>query len=219
MSVRTDVPTVMPVANGMAPPTAQFKQMGMQPSEMAMGSPAAMNEVAATIEAAQSADHQLGEANVLSTTNPDHPLDRSMVVTIRASLNELCLRKAKATWSPAGDAMKSILQQARLSDPMPFFKKKWRLFCSGHSPKFVRCPWRVCRRSLPISRAPPRRRATSRCRLPNYCAYCAAHLPDAFYSLKNPTPACARAFAWQSIVLHKLTLASQSNDFPLGTFA
>ena len=29
------------------------------------------------------------------------------------------------------------------------------------------------------------------------------------------TPACARAFAWQSIVLHKLTLASQSNDFPL----
>jgi hypothetical protein len=116
MSVRTDVPTVMPVANGMAPPTAQFKQMGMQPSEMAMGSPAAMNEVAATIEAAQSADHQLGEANVLSTTNPDHPLDRSMVVTIRASLNELCLRKAKATWAPAGDAMKSILQQKKFTD-------------------------------------------------------------------------------------------------------
>ena len=97
MSVRTDVPTVMPVANGMAPPTAQFKQMGMQPSEMAMGSPAAMNEVAATIEAAQSADSDLGagfEAAAKAEASVEEFNDAAAAAGHRGTLRKKTLKAA-----------------------------------------------------------------------------------------------------------------------------
>jgi len=61
-------------------------------------------------------DHTLAEANSFNTTNVDHPLSRSVVVNIRASLNDLCLKKSKATWSPSTEAVRSILQQRRFTD-------------------------------------------------------------------------------------------------------
>lgn len=71
------------------------------------------NHVEATISAAQTADSSLAEANTLSTNHPEHPLKRTVVATIRASLGELCLRKQKATWAPSPEALRAILQYAQ----------------------------------------------------------------------------------------------------------
>ena len=38
-----------------------------------------------------------------------------MVVSIRASLNDLCLSKSKGVWQPSGDALKSIFQQRKFT--------------------------------------------------------------------------------------------------------
>ena len=80
---------------------------GQQP--VAMGAPATGTELVP-------AEQQLHEANTFNTSNPDHPLHRTMVVSIRASLNDLCLKKTKATWAPSPEAMKNILQQRKFVD-------------------------------------------------------------------------------------------------------
>tara|TARA_Y100000389_G_C17106995_1_gene338757 strand:- start:49 stop:375 length:327 start_codon:yes stop_codon:yes gene_type:complete len=59
------------------------------------------------------ADHALAQANDFNTSSPDHPLRRTVVINIRSSLSDLCLRGAKATWSPPSEeATKAIFQQA-----------------------------------------------------------------------------------------------------------
>ena len=59
-------------------------------------------------------EQHLAEANSFNTSNPDHPLKRTVVVNIRASLSDLCLRKQKATWAPpSGDAVKAVFQQKK----------------------------------------------------------------------------------------------------------
>ena len=70
------------------------------------------DHVNATISAAQTADSALGEANSISTNHPDHPLRRTLVCNIRASLSDLCLRRQKATWAPSGEALRAMLQCA-----------------------------------------------------------------------------------------------------------
>ena len=52
----------------------------------------------------------LAEGNSFSTQSQESPLTRNIVVSIRASLNDLCLQKAKGTWSPTPEALKSIFQ-------------------------------------------------------------------------------------------------------------
>ena len=60
------------------------------------------------------AEQALHSANDFNTNSPDHPLSRTVVVNIRASLSDLCLRGAKATWAPPStEATKAIFQQAR----------------------------------------------------------------------------------------------------------
>ena len=83
-------------------PTAQFAGMDI--------AAAGGDHVTATIAAAQNADASLGEANTLSTNHPDHPLRRTFVTNIRATLGELCLRKAKGTWAPSPEALRAMLQ-------------------------------------------------------------------------------------------------------------
>ena len=39
-----------------------------------------------------------------------------MVATIRASLDDLCLRKAKSTWSPSPEALQQIFRQSKFTD-------------------------------------------------------------------------------------------------------
>ena len=106
MSVRSDKPEgINVVSPGMA---------GM-PAVAATMAPAD-GSVHATIDAAAAADSSLSEANVFNTANPEHPLKRSVVVAIRASLSDLCLRRKKASWQPSAEAMKAIMQQKKFTD-------------------------------------------------------------------------------------------------------
>ena len=78
--------------------------------------PCIAQDALATIGAAQAADGALSEANQFNTNSPEHPLERTIVVGIRASLDALCLQKSKGTWAPTNDALKSILQQSKFVD-------------------------------------------------------------------------------------------------------
>lgn len=63
-------------------------------------------------------EQALHSANDFNTNSPDHPLSRTVVVNIRSSLSDLCLRGAKATWAPPStEATKAIFQQARRCSP------------------------------------------------------------------------------------------------------
>ena len=55
-------------------------------------------------------DH-LGEGNSFAVAAPDHPLKRVVAVSIKASLNEPCLQKARGTWAPSQEALRNIFQQ------------------------------------------------------------------------------------------------------------
>jgi hypothetical protein len=98
MSVRSE-PTSM---------SATAQMAGMEIASTSL--PVPNDHVSATISAAQSADSALGDANSLSTNHPDHPLRRTFVTSIRATLGDLCLRKTKGTWAPSPEALKSALQ-------------------------------------------------------------------------------------------------------------
>jgi hypothetical protein len=67
-------------------------------------------DAAAIFSEAASTDASLGEGNSYCVASPDNPLKRNLVVSIRASLNDLCLSKSKGTWQPSSDALKSICE-------------------------------------------------------------------------------------------------------------
>ena len=71
-------------------------------------------DAVAAIEAAAN-DAALGEGNSFCVASPDNPLKRNVVVSIRASLNDLCLSKSKGVWQPSGDALKQIFQQKKFT--------------------------------------------------------------------------------------------------------
>ena len=85
---------------------AHMAGMEISPTALAVGG----DHVSATISAAQNADSALGDANSLSTNHPDHPLRRTFVTNIRATLGDLCLRTTKGTWAPSAEALRSMLQ-------------------------------------------------------------------------------------------------------------
>ena len=63
------------------------------------------------------ADQHYAAANDFNTTNAAHPLKRTVVVNIRASLNDLCLKKSRATWAPpSAEATRAIFQQRKFTD-------------------------------------------------------------------------------------------------------
>ncbi len=80
-------------------------------SEVAPTSTPAADMQAALAEATP-ADAHLGEGQSYSVATPENPLRRQLVVSVRTSLNELCLNKQKGTWAPSGDALKAIFQCA-----------------------------------------------------------------------------------------------------------
>lgn len=57
----------------------------------------------------------LAEGNSYTTVNPDHPLQRDVVVSIKATLNELCLKNSRAKWAPTPEALRSIFQQRKFT--------------------------------------------------------------------------------------------------------
>lgn len=62
------------------------------------------------ITEAQPADSHLAEGMSYTTNTPENALHRTIVVSVRASLNELCLQKQKGTWAPSQEALRSIMQ-------------------------------------------------------------------------------------------------------------
>jgi hypothetical protein len=53
----------------------------------------------------------LGEGNSFAVAHADNPLKRIIAVSIKASLNDLCLQKSRGTWAPSQEALRSIFQQ------------------------------------------------------------------------------------------------------------
>lgn len=66
-----------------------------------METPGQQLEAAAT-------DTQLSEGNNFSIASPENPLERRVVVSIRSSLNDLCLQKQRGTWAPSAEALRNI---------------------------------------------------------------------------------------------------------------
>lgn len=62
-----------------------------------------------------STDASLGEGASYCVASPENPLQRNVVVSIRASLNDLCLQKSKGTWAPSTDALKAMFQQRKFT--------------------------------------------------------------------------------------------------------
>ena len=71
----------------------------------------ASDQMAQAITEAQPTDAALQEGAAYSTATPENPLQRNIVVSVRASLNELCLQKQKGTWAPSTEALRSMFQQ------------------------------------------------------------------------------------------------------------
>ena len=69
-----------------------------------------VSDPATVLTEAASTDAALGEGNAYCVASPDNPLKRQLVVSIRASLNDLCLQKSKGTWAPSTEALKSVFQ-------------------------------------------------------------------------------------------------------------
>jgi len=66
------------------------------------------DQMALAISEAQPTDAQLQEGATFQTNNAENPLLRNVVVSIRASLNDLCLKKDKGNWAPSGEALRNI---------------------------------------------------------------------------------------------------------------
>jgi len=60
-------------------------------------------------------EHVLSEGSTFSTAQKDNPLRRNVVVSIRASLDDLVRQKSKGTWQPSTEALKSIFQQRQFT--------------------------------------------------------------------------------------------------------
>lgn len=120
--------------------------------------PSTSEAMAAAITDAQPVDAHLAEGAAFATAQPANPLNRSVVVSIRASLNELCLQKQKGTWQPSQEAMRSILQQKVSVQTTPWVPlvpwPRWPTTSSDTHPP-------PPRRSTPASRARRSSRATS----------------------------------------------------------
>jgi len=101
MSVRSDK---------MESTSTMMNQLDLTPAVHTAG---VADHVTATIQAAQQADSALGEANSLSVSNPEHPIRRNISVSIRSTIGDLCLRKAKGTWAPTSSALKNIFQKKK----------------------------------------------------------------------------------------------------------
>lgn len=57
----------------------------------------------------------LGEGNNFCVANPENPLKRNVVVSIKATLNDFCLQKTRGTWAPTQEALRSIFQQRKFT--------------------------------------------------------------------------------------------------------
>lgn len=62
------------------------------------------------------AETALAEGNSYNVASPDRPLNRTVVVSIKSTLNDLCLQRQRGTWSPSAEALRGIFQNRRFTD-------------------------------------------------------------------------------------------------------
>ncbi len=72
-------------------------------------------DMATAIAEAQPDGSALAEGASFSVATPENPLTRNIVVSVRASLNDLCLQKSRGTWAPSSEALRSIFQQRKFT--------------------------------------------------------------------------------------------------------
>lgn len=72
--------------------------------------PDAASAALSILEQAQTADSPTAEGNAFNIASPENPLTRNVVVSIKASLNDFCLQKTRATWAPSQEALRSICE-------------------------------------------------------------------------------------------------------------
>ena len=55
-------------------------------------------------------ENALAEGASFAVATPENPLKRTLVISIRASLNELCLQRERGVWKPSAEALRNIFQ-------------------------------------------------------------------------------------------------------------
>jgi len=58
----------------------------------------------------------LAEGSSFFAASPENPLQRNLVVSIKASLNDLVLKTNKGVWAPSPENLKAIFQQKKFTD-------------------------------------------------------------------------------------------------------
>ena len=119
MSVRSDPKEMSPgMQQALMIPQDVMRNAAQQSVDGQLMAPApAGTELALAGNNVAANEQHLAQANDFNTSNPNHPLKRTVVINIRSSLSDLCLKKARATWSPpSAEATKAILQQRKFVD-------------------------------------------------------------------------------------------------------
>ena len=79
------------------------------------GAPTGIAAAGATVTDVTDFADPLAEGNSYHVSNAENPLKRTLHVAIRATLNDLCLQRSKATWAPSAEALKAIFQQRKFT--------------------------------------------------------------------------------------------------------
>mgnify|MGYP004389526377 CR=1 FL=1 len=87
--------------------------MSVRSEKVATNTLSPSEQMAVAITDAQPEGAALHEGANYPVATPENPLSRTVVVSVRASLNELCLQKNKSTWSPSSEALRNIFQQRK----------------------------------------------------------------------------------------------------------
>ena len=118
MSVRSDPKEMSPgMQQALLIPQDVMRTAAQQSSDGQLMGPAPSGTELALAGNGVGNEQHLAQANEFNTSNPNHPLKRTVVINIRSSLSDLCLKKSRATWSPpSAEATKAILQQRKFVD-------------------------------------------------------------------------------------------------------
>ena len=82
--------------------------MSVRSEKVAAAPTNALAALDVTDTAAAANPEALAEGNNFCVSNPDCPLKRNVVVSIKATLNDFCLQKTRGTWAPTQEALRSI---------------------------------------------------------------------------------------------------------------
>ena len=80
--------------------SAQLQSTLTIPGDQLLQAAGQQAQTGAMVESGAPNDNALAAASDFSNVSPDHPLKRTVVINIRSSLSDLCMRSSRATWSP-----------------------------------------------------------------------------------------------------------------------